>query len=389
MASKVALVRCTSYDYPKVLEAVRHGVDLLGGPSALFKPGEKLLLKPNFLAGDPPEAGTTTHYTVFRAMGEVLKADNHPLSYGDSPAFQSPKSVAEKCGVAKQADELGIPLSDFVTPVEVKFPEGRQNKVFTLAKGAVEDGRIVSLSKMKVHAFQRITGAIKNQFGCIPGILKGEYHVKLPNAYEFAKMLVDLNMLLKPALFLMDGVLAMEGNGPRGGVLTPMNVLLFSTDPVALDATVCRMLNHDPSMVPTVQFGGESGLGNWKDADIEIVGESLSTFVKPGFDIPRSPLRAVAPGGIMRAISNLLVPRPVIDPKICIKCGICVNMCPVNPKAVDWHDGNKKNPPTYKYDRCIRCYCCQETCPEHAISLRKPLIRRIFGGRRAKKAVKA
>jgi len=51
----------------------------------------------------------------------------------------------------------------------------------------------------------------------------------------------------------------------------------------------------------------------------------------------------------------------------------------VSPKAVDWHDGNKKNPPTYKYERCIRCYCCQELCPESAIYLKVPFIRRIVG----------
>ena len=53
--------------------------------------------------------------------------------------------------------------------------------------------------------------------------------------------------------------------------------------------------------------------------------------------------------------------------------------CPVDPKAVDWHDGDKKNPPSYKYERCIRCYCCQELCPESAVELRVPLLRRILG----------
>jgi formate hydrogenlyase subunit 6/NADH:ubiquinone oxidoreductase subunit I len=59
-------------------------------------------------------------------------------------------------------------------------------------------------------------------------------------------------------------------------------------------------------------------------------------------------------------------------------------MCPVSPKAVDWHDGDKKKPPSYKYERCIRCYCCQELCPEKAISLKVPFIRKIFGKKKKK-----
>jgi len=89
---------------------------------------------------------------------------------------------------------------------------------------------------MKTHGFQRMTGAVKNQFGCIPGALKGEFHVKVPDASNFAKMLIDLNTYIHPRLYVMDGIIAMEGNGPRGGTPKKMNVILFSTDPIALDS---------------------------------------------------------------------------------------------------------------------------------------------------------
>ncbi len=53
-------------------------------------------------------------------------------------------------------------------------------------------------------------------------------------------------------------------------------------------------------------------------------------------------------------------------------------MCPVEPKAVNWHSGDKTRPPTYKYDRCIRCFCCQEVCPEGAISIKNPALSRVL-----------
>jgi formate hydrogenlyase subunit 6/NADH:ubiquinone oxidoreductase subunit I len=77
---------------------------------------------------------------------------------------------------------------------------------------------------------------------------------------------------------------------------------------------------------------------------------------------------------MMSYISNVICRRPVIDPRKCTRCGQCVQACPVRPKAVDWHDGNRKHSPSYKYLRCIRCYCCQEICPEGAISVKRSML---------------
>ena len=237
---------------------------------------------------------------------------------------------------------------------------------------------VISLPKMKTHAFQKMTGAIKNQFGCIPGPRKGEFHMKVPNALDFAKMLIDLNSYIHPRLYIMDGIMAMEGNGPRGGTPRKMNVILFSTDPIALDATVCRMMNLNPEIVPTIKIGQEMGAGTYLENEIEILGDPLEGFIALDFDVNREPIKPFKQSGGMSVVKNALVPKPCIIADKCVKCGVCVNMCPVSPKAVDWHDGNKKNPPTYKYERCIRCYCCQELCPESAIHLKVPFIRRIF-----------
>ena len=176
----------------------------------------------------------------------------------------------------------------------------------------------------------------------------------------------------------MDGIFAMEGNGPKGGTPKKMNVLLFSSDPVALDATQCRLMNLDPALVLTNKVGMEMKAGTYLEKDIEILGDSLVDFVALDFDVNREPEKPFKMSGGIQFIKNAISPRPYIVAKHCVKCGICVNMCPVDPKAVNWHDGNKSNPPSYKYDRCIRCYCCQELCPEGAILIKKPLIRRIF-----------
>ncbi|PKM90926.1 MAG: hypothetical protein CVU87_00495 [Firmicutes bacterium HGW-Firmicutes-12] len=376
--AKVALIRCESYDYHEVKEAVYKGLHLIGGPESFVKPGEKIILKPNLLTGDPPEKCVTTHPNVFKAVGEIFKSTGAALSYGDSPGFGSIESVLKKTGIGAAASDLSIPLANFQTGEEVHFEGGIQNKKFVIAKGVLECDGLISLPKLKTHGLARMTGCVKNQFGCIPGFLKGEFHVKLPNVNEFAQMLIDLNLYLKPRLYVMDGIIAMEGNGPRGGTPKKMNVLLFSSDPIALDATICRMINLAPEFVPTITFGKDAGLGTYHEEDIEIVGDRLENFRVRDFEVKREPIKAYKSKGALNLLRNSFIPKPFIIERKCVKCGVCITMCPVNPKAVDWHDGDKKKTPSYKYNRCIRCYCCQELCPESAIDLKVPFIRKLL-----------
>jgi len=377
---QVALVSCESYNEDAVRAAVERGLSLLGGAQAFVRSGEKILLKPNWLSSDPPEKCVTTHSAVFRAVAEALLQAGAVLSYGDSPGFQPPETAAKKTGCAEVAQSLGIPLADMRTGKEVHFPQGRQNKKFILANAVLDSDGVVSLPKMKTHAFQRVTGAVKNQFGCIPGTLKSEFHVKIPDAYEFAKMLIDLNACIRPRLYVMDAVVAMEGNGPRGGTPKPINALLLSADPVALDATMCRMMNLDPALVLTNRAGMESGFGTYLSEEITLLGDPIESFVAGDFNVNRAPNEPATQKTGSSAFKNAITPRPYIDGARCVKCGVCVNACPVNPKAVNWHDGDKSKPPSYQYDRCIRCYCCQEMCPESAILVKVPLLRRIIGG---------
>ncbi|QCX33523.1 DUF362 domain-containing protein [Caloramator sp. E03] len=380
--SKVAVIRCDSYDYDKVKESIKRGIELIGTLESFVKEGERILLKPNMLTGEAPEKCVTTHPVVFKAVAQILREGGAVLSYGDSPALQTPEFAARKCGIEEVAKELDIKFADFNSGEEVTFKEGIQNKRFTIAKGVLECDGIISLPKLKTHGLTKLTGAVKNQFGCIPGKLKGEFHVKLPNVNDFAKMLIDLNKFLKPRLYIMDGIYAMEGNGPRGGTPKKMNVILISSDPVALDSVVCRMVNVNPEYVPTIKFGKEMGLGTYIENEIELVGDDLEQFIDNSFSVNRTPVTPFKPlnfiGGHLR---NYIVPKPYIDINKCVKCGVCINICPVEPKAVNWDKNDRKKAPVHNYKKCIRCYCCQELCPESAISIKVPFIRRIIEGK--------
>jgi uncharacterized protein (DUF362 family)/Pyruvate/2-oxoacid:ferredoxin oxidoreductase delta subunit len=375
--STVALVACNSYEETETLRAVERGIELLGGARRFASGGEKILLKPNVLYGAAPDRAVGTHPSIFKAVAKILADEGAILSYGDSPGFGSPASQFRKTRLDDAAKELGIRFADFVSGKEVSFPKSQFIRQFTIASGALEADGIVSLPKMKTHNYLKMTGAVKNQFGCVPGLLKSQFHLSLQNPMDFARMLVTLNLFLAPKLYVMDAVIAMEGNGPGAGDPVPMNALLLSRDPVALDSVMCRLCNLDPLLVPTNPAGKEHGLGNCDPEKIRITGDPIEGFINRNFKVDRVHRCGTRDLGPFTKIKSSFMPRPVINHDRCAKCGICISVCPVEPKVLRYPKGKKRMPPEYDYARCIRCYCCQESCPERAISVITPFLARL------------
>ena len=336
MRSTVAVVRCGSYEPEEVRAAVRRGLSLLGGPQRFASPAETILLKPNVLFGDPPPRCTATHPAVLAAVGEAFGGVAGRLTYGDSPGFGRPAGAMRRSGLAEAAERLGIGLADFESGVEVPFPQSPFQRSFLIARGVREADGIVSLPKLKTHGITRLTGAVKNQLGCVPGMRKAEWHLKLPGHEDFARMLVALNLLLRPRLYVMDGVMAMEGNGPRGGDPFPLGVLLLSADPVALDATACRLVDLDPRRVPTSEPGRGWGLGTWREEEIELLGDPPGPLVRRDFKVERRAPLGPNPMQKLALFRNAVSPRPVIDARLCTACGLCVQVCPARPKALSF-----------------------------------------------------
>ena len=371
--SKVVLVRCESYDYGEVKAAVQRGLNLLGGASHFVKEGEKILLKPNWIMAVPPERNATTHPTIFKAVSEILKEEKVNLFYGDSPGHGTEEDEAYEAagitGFLEIADALDLTLADFIHGRDVIVG----TRIFHIANGALNADGIISLPKLKTQGFLKLTGAVKNQMGCIPGRRKGTYHRELQRPADFARMLVELNMYLNPRLYIMDGVIAMEGNGPMNGDSKPMNVILMSDDPIALDATVCRLIDVNPEFSYTVTIGMQSGHGTYLEEEITLLGDPIESFISYNFNINRNPISNVRGAGVFAFDNDAGVPKPYIVNEACKKCGVCIDVCPISPKALSFKDDNKAFPPQYDYNRCIRCFCCQELCSYGAIKIKDPL----------------
>ena len=374
--SIVALVPVDTYEQAAVDAAVRKGVELLGGIGAFVKPEEKILLKPNLLSGALPQKAITTHPAVFSAAVKLLRdAGYEHLSYGDSPGnpASSPDKAAAAAGIAEAAKQWGIEKADFDTGSVVRFPEGKTARSFYLCKGVQEADAVISLCKMKTHALERITGGMKNLYGCICGVKKAAGHAQYPSSETFADMLADLNRCVHPRLHIMDGIVAMEGNGPTSGVPRAMNVMLFSADPVAMDAVFCALIGLDPATVPPCVSGERAGVGTMQADRIRILtpageitcAEAFAQYGQPDFDVRRDKLSRSFFMKLMPLLP-FLQDRPKVDRTRCVACGLCEKACPVPEKAVRSGNGKKA---VYDYKKCIRCYCCQEMCPAKAITV--------------------
>lgn len=370
---RVALVACE--DYSQAPEALAQGLAMLGGLGALC-PNGRYLLKPNLLLGDRPERGSTTHPEFFKAAASLLRAEGYDLVYGDSPGFRSPQNAARLSGLSEIADSLGIELTELLGGSDVSNPDGILMKQFNLARGMLQVDGVINLPKLKTHGLTRMTGAVKNMFGCLPGVQKAAFHARLQDEWRFGQMLVDLAELIAPRLHMMDAVWGMEGNGPRNGSLKKIGLVLISTNPHALDHCVAQLMHLDPMLVPTLKAACEQH--RYQQALIEVLGESLEVHVMVDFQVNRA--RASITGSerfYMDLFKHWVTPRPVIDPEKCTRCGRCVHVCPASTKAVQFLNGCKQAP-QYDYQHCIRCYSCQEMCPEQAIRIKTPALGKIL-----------
>lgn len=388
MKHTVVLVPLDTYDQEAVNKAVAQGLSLLGGLPAIIGTEEKVLLKPNILARALPQKAVTTHPAVFSAVCKLLKEQGYAhLSYGDSPGnpTTTPDKAAEACGIAAEARKWGVPAGEFNTGSLVHFPQGETCKSFYLSKAVQETDALINLCKMKTHALERITGAVKNLYGCITGVNKATGHAHYPTSEIFADMLVDLNRCVQPRLHILDGVMAMEGNGPSSGTPVPMNVLLFSLDAVALDSVFAGLIHLDPHQVPTCVSGARAGLGVMDFDAIRILtphgtltmDQAREQYGNRDFDVFRGVMKKSTLAKLMPLLP-FLQHRPKVDPKKCIGCGVCEESCPVPEKAVHAGNGHKAK---YDYKKCIRCYCCQEMCPAKAIEVYRSPWNRLLGGK--------
>lgn len=366
----VVIKEIKSYKLDEVTKSINEGIQTLGGWDKYVKPGMKVLLKINLIGPKRPESSAVTHCELVRALSKILKSKGCEVWIGDSSggaiAGISPtKQSFNVAGFNKVAEEEGAIIKNFdkegVKEVQVK--SGLIDKMY-LASPMFEADVVINVPKFKTHSAAIFTGAVKNLFGCIPGLKKAEYHKIAPDPKDFGELIIDINEGLKIDLHIMDGIEAMEGEGPTAGKPYKANKILISDNPVAMDIVAAKMIGLDIEQVPILQTAKKRNLGESNLNNILIKGDYSEIPKIENFKMPkRLKGRRKLNYDILIKIIDFFKTRPKIDKKICKHCNMCVESCPV--KAID------KNDKAINYDICIECMCCHELCMHEAVKLKK------------------
>ena len=377
MKSEVVILSCESYEEELVYSTLKKGIALLGGWETFLKKEEKILLKPNLVRKTEVERAVITHPAVVKGIVRLLQEEGYVhLSCGDSCGVGSAKKVMEGTGMDQMLEDYGVAIVDFNEGSTVSYPQGHTAKEFFLAKPVQETDALINLCKMKTHALERVTGGVKNLYGCISGLHKAKGHTKYTNADIFARQLIDLNQLIKPRFCVMDGIVAMDGNGPTSGDPVKMKVLLLGNDPVASTVYIVIWYILIHRWFRQMYMGETMGLGTWREENIRLLTDGGEITMQEQWNVSESGFnvdRKKQSGNLWNRFNNGFLryfqKKPYIEADKCKKCGVCVEACPVEGKALQFKNGRRK-PPVYNYHKCIRCFCCQEMCPHKAIQVK-------------------
>ena len=373
-------------DYSQAETCIRALVEQMGGMGRFVRPGERIVLKANLLRAAPPESAICTHPAVVEAVAKLVKEAGGTPVICDSPGGALHKeavlrSLYEKTGMAAAAAAAGAELSMDSSTRTVSLPEGkvlRQAEIITLDR--VFDG-VIDLCKMKTHVLMSMTGAVKNLFGVIPGLSKVGYHATHPDHATFADVLLDLTGYVKPRLSLMDGILAMEGDGPgSSGTPRQAGLLLAAANPLALDTAAGAIMNLPRQDNPVLLAAERRGLTPCRMEDVELIGGTVEELRMADYKFPAStksnlmdflgPLARPAERLCKKALSQ----TPRIDGAKCVGCGICAKSCPGQAIAMT-APGKKAR---ISQNACIHCYCCHELCPQKAVELHQSWLGRLL-----------
>lgn len=272
--SSVNLYPVKNEDLIPLVQEIWSDVGLAGSLS----PNSRVVIKPNLCAAKPEFLSSNTSLPVMEAVCRVLREDSHDISFVESDGMRHTAEEAfAASGLYDLGRQLGVKVISLTKDVQVEMPNATLGS-WLVPRTILESDLFITVPILKTHPRTVLTGALKNQWGCLPQNDRILLHRHL------ARLLVDINRICRPALCVMDAIVGMEGRGPNNGTLRRLDLLLASTDPVALDATAMRLVGLDPFESKVTVLASKEDLGHIDEELIEVHGgfEEYQTQFEPG-----------------------------------------------------------------------------------------------------------
>jgi len=286
--------------------AVEKAIDLLGGINSVTKGQEKILLKPNLVYEDP---ACTTKPDVIEALALLMKKAGKDITIGEGSAasggfnateegiFRTKKqdildgmqeNVFSKLGYSDLAKKLKVPLvnlhSGDLTDVPVK--EGYLFDKITLHRSVADADLVCSIPMMKTHVLATVTLSMKNLIGVYPGTVYYSVrswlhdHAASKGSQGISYEIVDMQKTVRSGLVVIDASTAMEGDGPSGGPIVDMGLIIAGTNPLAADMIASTLMGFNPEEIPQISLARQAGLGPESIDEIDVRGEKIEDVSK-------------------------------------------------------------------------------------------------------------
>ncbi len=261
MESIVSIRSCEDYSPRALSAALEQALRDLGGITTWIKRGDRVLLKPNLLRSANPPDAVVTHPAFVEAVASMVLDSGASVFLGDSPPLGNLGRVLAKSGYEPFMKKMGIQPVPFTEKISQEFSSDRLYRRIDLAKEVFEFDKVINLPKLKTHSQVLLTLAVKNLFGTVVGSDKASWHLAGREVENFATALVQIYERVRPVVSILDGILAMEGNGPNSGTPRHLGIIAAAEDAVALDSVVCRLVGYPVEKLLTCVIGEKLGVG--------------------------------------------------------------------------------------------------------------------------------
>ncbi len=275
--SRVAILRAGSYRVDLVDRLFR-----AASACGLECKGKRVLIKPNLVEFAPGNVIHTDVAVLAAAVELCERLGALEVQIGEGPGHRrDTMCLAEQAGYRSGIQKFEARFTDLNRDdVRAAGPFAGLNQIY-LPKTALAADIVISVARMKTHHWAGVTLSMKNLFGMVPGSLYGWPKNQL-HRLGIDRSVAELNRIFPRTFSIVDGIVGMEGNGPIQGKPKALGVMVMGTDPVAVDATCCRLMGIDPTRIGYLRLA--SGRGHVLEARIEQIAERISTASSP-FDL--------------------------------------------------------------------------------------------------------